>query len=194
MSPRVDADIAALTVLKAVLATGESSRLYESVVYRDQLCSPAEAFLDTKQATGNLVVCASAGGKTAGGGGSSAEARDVVPRMSVTTADIAVSMKNEILTQSIESRETAEGKASTLWPSKDRWRSAGGRQAAAAIAQSVPRIVQRVARKYVTATINRYDPVCPSATSPLARSPIRSRWRRPCGLLNDGAGQCRGSP
>ena len=64
-----DADIPALMVLKAVLATGESSRLYESLVYRDQLAQSAEAFLDTKQATGNLVVYAiMAGGKTVAAG------------------------------------------------------------------------------------------------------------------------------
>jgi zinc protease len=56
--PDRNADIPALTVLKAVLATGESSRLYESLVYRDQIAQSAEAFLDSKQSTGNLVVYA----------------------------------------------------------------------------------------------------------------------------------------
>jgi zinc protease len=37
---------------------GESSRLYETLVYRDQLAQSAATFLDTKQSTGNLVAYA----------------------------------------------------------------------------------------------------------------------------------------
>ncbi|WP_306286358.1 pitrilysin family protein [Sphingomonas sp. Ant20] len=37
------ADIPALSLLKAILSEGESSRLYESVVYRDQLAQSADA-------------------------------------------------------------------------------------------------------------------------------------------------------
>ena len=159
-----DADIAALSVLKAVLATGESSRLYESVVYRDQLAQSAEAFLDTKQATGNLVVYAIlAGGKTAEAGEAAlkreiARFRDAP----VTTAELAEA-KNEILTQSIQSRETAEGKASTLAAAVliDGDPQAADKQLAA-IAQVSAADIQRVARKYLgddqSATI-RYLPI-----------------------------------
>ncbi|MEG8057812.1 insulinase family protein [Sphingomonas sp. 22L2VL55-3] len=158
-----DADIAALTVLKAVLATGESSRLYESVVYRDQLAQSAEAFLDTKQATGNMVVYAIlAGGKTVEAGEAAlnreiARFRD----LPVTTAELAEA-KNEILTQSIQSRETAEGKASTLASAVlvDGDPQAADKQLAA-IARVTAADIQRVARKYLgdnqSATI-RYMP------------------------------------
>jgi zinc protease len=152
-----DADSAALTVLNAVLATGESSRLYENVVYRDQLAQSAEAFLDTKQSTGNLVVYAiMAGGKTAEAGEAAlkreiARFRDAP----VSSAELAEA-KNEILTQSIQSRETAEGKASTL--------AACGSPSisTAAIARVTAADIQRVARKYLgenqSATI-RYLPI-----------------------------------
>ncbi|PNB46249.1 insulinase family protein, partial [Pseudomonas sp. FW305-130] len=61
-----DPDNAALTVLNAVLSQGESSRLYETLVYRDQLAQSAESVLDSKQGPGNLAVFAIlAGGKKA---------------------------------------------------------------------------------------------------------------------------------
>ncbi|MEG3163042.1 pitrilysin family protein [Sphingomonas sp. PB2P19] len=159
-----DADIPALTVLKAVLATGESSRLYESLVYRDQLAQSAEAFLDSKQSTGNLVVYAIlAGGKTAEAG--EAALKREVARLRdapVTPAELNEA-KNEILTASIKSRETAEGKASTLASSVivDGDPRAADQQLAA-IARVTAADLQRVARQYLgdnqAATI-RYLPL-----------------------------------
>lgn len=159
-----DADIAALTVLKAVLATGESSRLYESVVYRDQLAQSAEAFLDTKQATGNMVVYAIlAGGKTVEAGEAALKREVARFRDAPVTAAELAEAKNEILTQSIQSRETAEGKASTLASAVliDGDPQAADKQLAA-IARVTAADIQRVARKYLgdnqSATI-RYMPL-----------------------------------
>ncbi|MES3083808.1 M16 family metallopeptidase [Sphingomonas faeni] len=159
-----DADIAALTVLKAVLATGESSRLYESVVYRDQLAQSAEAFLDTKQATGNMVVYAIlAGGKTVEAGEAALKRETARFRDAPVTAAELAEAKNEILTQSIQSRETAEGKASTLASAVlvDGDPQAADKQLAA-IARVTAADIQRVARKYLgdnqSATI-RYMPL-----------------------------------
>ncbi len=59
--PDSDADMPALTVLNAVMSQGESSRLYETLVYRDQLAQSAETYLDTKQGPGNLAVFAHPG-------------------------------------------------------------------------------------------------------------------------------------
>ncbi len=168
-----DADIPALSVLKAVLATGESSRLYESVVYREQLAQSADAMLDSKQSTGNLAVYAiMAGGKSAADG--EAALKREIGRLRdapVTAAELAEA-KNEILTQSIQSRETAEGKASTLAASViiDGDPHAADRQLAE-IARVTAADVQRVARKYLadaqSATI-RYLPLGSKPNSPAA--------------------------
>ncbi|WP_380788049.1 M16 family metallopeptidase [Sphingomonas sp. R86521] len=159
-----DDDIPALTVLKAVLATGESSRLYESLVYRDQLAQSAEAFLDTKQSTGNLVVYAIlAGGKTAEAGEAALKREVARLRDAPVTAAELSEAKNEILTATIKSRETAEGKASTLASSVivDGDPRAADQQLAA-IARVTAADVQHVARAYLAdnqaATI-RYLPL-----------------------------------
>ncbi len=158
-----DADIPALMMLKAVLATGESSRLYESVVYRDQLAQSAEAFLDTKQATGNLVVYAiMAGGKTVAAGEAALKREIARLRDAPVTAAELNEARNEILTQSILARETPEGKASTLAAAVlvDGDPRAADQQLAA-IARVTAADIQRVARKYLgdaqSATI-RYMP------------------------------------
>ena len=175
-----DADMPALSVLKAVLADGESSRLYESVVYRDQLAQSAEAMIDSKQSTGNLVVYAiMAGGKTADAGEAALKREVARLRDAPVTAAELAEAKNEILTASIISRETAEGKASTLAAAVivDGDARAADRQLAA-IAQVTAADIQRVARKYLTeaqsATI-RYLPLeakpAATASAPIAIAP-----------------------
>ena len=61
--PDRDADMPALTVLQTILATGESSRLYADLVYRDGLAQDAAANLDAKKGTGNLIVYAIMAGR-----------------------------------------------------------------------------------------------------------------------------------
>lgn len=146
-----DPDIPALGVLNAVLSQGESSRLYETLVYRDQLAQSAETYLDTKQGPGNLAVFAIlAGGKTADAG--EAALRREVARLRdtpVTAAELAEA-KNEILTGVLRGRETAEGKASALATSViiNGDPRASDRQIAE-IAKVTTADIQRVARKYL---------------------------------------------
>ena len=156
-------DIPALTVLQTILATGESSRLYEHLIYRDQLAQDASAFLDSKKGTGNLVVYAIlANGKTAEAG-DAALSREIarLRDLPVTAVELAEA-KNEILTAAITSRETAEGRARILASSViiDGDPHAADKQLAA-IAAITPTDVQRVARAYLnddqSATI-RYLP------------------------------------
>jgi zinc protease len=149
--PDNNADMPALTVLNAVLSQGESSRLYETLVYRDQLAQSAETYLDTKQGPGNLAVFAIlAGGKTADAG--EAALRREVARLRdapVTAAELSEA-KNEILTGVLRGRETAEGKASALAASViiNGDPRASDRQIAE-IAQVIPADLQRVAKKYL---------------------------------------------
>jgi zinc protease len=157
-------DTPALTVLNAILSQGESSRLYGSLVYRDQLAQSAASILDTRQGTGNLAVYAiMAGGKSAADG-EAALAREVarLRNAPITTAELTEA-KNEILTEAIQERETAEGRASTLAAAVI---IDGDPRAAdvqlAAIQQVTAADVQRVARKYLapnSAATIRYLPL-----------------------------------
>ncbi|WP_174287202.1 pitrilysin family protein [Sphingomonas bacterium] len=149
--PDRDADIPALSVLQTILATGESSRLYQDLVYRDQLAQDAAANLDTKKGTGNLIVYAIlAGGKTAAAGETALKAEIARFRDTPATPAELTRAKNQILTEAIRSRETAEGKARTIATSViiDGDPHASDRQLAA-IAAVTTADVQRVARTYL---------------------------------------------
>jgi zinc protease len=156
-------DTAALSVLQTILSTGDSSRLHEDLVYRDQLAQEAQAYLDTKQGTGNLMAFAIlAGGKTVDQGEAALKAEIARFRNQPVTAAELAEAKNEILTGAIRSRETAEGKARVLASSViiDGDPRAADRQLAE-IARVTAADIQRVARKYLgdnqSATI-RYLP------------------------------------
>ncbi|MEO7690503.1 MAG: pitrilysin family protein, partial [Sphingomonas sp.] len=146
-----DPDNPAIAVLNAVMSQGESSRLYETLVYRDQLAQSAESYLDTKQGPGNLGVFAIMAGGNSAGEGEAALRREVarLRDMPVSAAEL-VEAKNGILTSALKGRETAEGKASALAASVivDGDPRTSDRQLAA-IAQVTPADVQRVARKYL---------------------------------------------
>ncbi|WP_374146521.1 M16 family metallopeptidase [Sphingomonas sp. 28-63-12] len=161
-----DPDSAALAVLNAILSAGESSRIYESLVYRDQIAQSAGTFLDSKQSTGAFAVYAIlAGGKSAGAGeaGLKAEIRRV-REQPVTEAELSEA-KNQIITGVLNERETANGKASTIASAViiDGDAGAADRQLAA-LANVTAADIQRVAKRYLTdnraATI-RYLPATP---------------------------------
>ncbi|MBN8808612.1 MAG: insulinase family protein [Sphingomonas sp.] len=150
--PDRDADIPALTVLDAILATGDSSRLYQDLVYRDQLAQSVNTFVDTKQGPGSFVAVATmANGKDVAAG--EAALRAEIARMRdtlVTPAELARA-RNQVVTRTIAGRETADGKASTIARGViiDGDPSAEDKQLAA-IARVTAADVQRVARKYLT--------------------------------------------
>ncbi len=166
--PDRDADNAALTVLNAILSAGDSSRLYESLVYRDQLAANVGTVLDSKQSTGALALYAiAAGGKDVAA--SEAGLKREIARLRdapVGAAELAEA-KNQILTGAIKGRETPDGKASTLAAAVivDGDPRAADRQLAA-ISRVTAADVQRVARKYLgdaqSATL-RYLPAKPGA-------------------------------
>ncbi len=147
-----DPDSATLAVLDAILSAGESSRLYESLVYRDQVAQSAGTFLDSKQSTGALAAYAIlAGGKTVEAG--EAGLRREIARMRDTLVSDAElnEAKNQLLTGAIRGRETADGKASTLAQAViiDGDPKSADRQLAE-IAAVTPADVQRVAKRYLT--------------------------------------------
>ncbi|WP_010217875.1 M16 family metallopeptidase [Sphingomonas sp. PAMC 26621] len=146
-----DPDSAPLAVLNTILSQGESSRLYESLVYRDQLAQSAETYLDVKQGPGNLAVIAiMAGGKDVATG--EAALRREIARMRDTTVSPAelAKAKNQIVTAELLGRETAEGKGRTIAQATiiDGDPHAADRQLAE-IDRVTAADVQRVARKYL---------------------------------------------
>jgi len=149
--PDRDPDGPALAVLNTILSGGESSRLYNSLVYRDQLAQSAESFVDSKQGPGNIAVLAiMASGKKVEDG--EAALRREVARMRdglVTEAELAKA-RNQILTATLRARETAEGKASTIAQATiiDGDPRAADRDLAA-VARVTAADVQRVARRYL---------------------------------------------
>ncbi|HSI16955.1 MAG TPA: pitrilysin family protein [Sphingomonas sp.] len=149
--PDRDPDGPALAVLNTILSGGESSRLYNSLVYRDQLAQSAESFVDSKQGPGNIAVLAiMASGKKVEDG--EAALRREIARMRdglVTAAELAKA-RNQILTATLRARETAEGKASTLAQATiiDGDPRAADRDLAA-VARVTAADVQRVARRYL---------------------------------------------
>ncbi|MFN3433017.1 MAG: M16 family metallopeptidase [Sphingomonas sp.] len=167
-----DADIPALTVLNTILSTGESSRMYESLVYRDQLAQDASSFLDSKQGTGNLIAYAIlAGGKSVDQGEAALKREIARFRDAPVSAAELAEAKNEILTSAIKSRETAEGKARTLASSViiDGDPRAADRQLAA-IAAVTAADVQRVARKYLGADQSATIRYLPDSAKPAGQS------------------------
>ncbi len=144
-------DNAALAVLNAVLSAGESSRLYESLVYRDQLAQSAGTFLDSKQATGALAAYAIlAGGKSPAEGEAALKREIARVRDTLVSAAELSEAKNQLLTSAIAARETADGKASAIASAViiDGDAKAADRQLAD-LAKVTAADVQRVARTYL---------------------------------------------
>ncbi|MEO5492700.1 MAG: pitrilysin family protein [Sphingomonas sp.] len=150
--PDNDADIPALTVLDAILSRGDSSRLYQDLVYRDQLAQSANTFLDSKQGTGAFVVVATmADGKDVAAGEKALRVEVARVRDGLVTPAELARAKNQLLTATIESRETADGKASAIARSViiDGDPTAADKQLAA-IQRVTAADIQRVARRYLS--------------------------------------------
>jgi zinc protease len=144
-------DAAVMEVLDGVLSTGESSRLHETLVYRDRVAAQASSYVDSKRGRGNLAVYAIlATGHTPDQG--EAGLRREVARLRdnpVTAAELQEA-KNELLTGELAERETADGQASAI---AEAVVLGGGPEAAnrrlAQIAAVTPADIQRVARLWL---------------------------------------------
>lgn len=115
LPPNNHPDMAALTVLDTILSGGDNSRLYQSLVYRDQLAVQADTFLDARQATGAYALYAiAAGGKAIADVEAGMRAEIARLRDTAVTAGELSEAKNELITAALQSRQTAEGKAFAL--------------------------------------------------------------------------------
>ena len=145
-------DAAVMEVLDGILSTGDSSRLHDTLVYRDQVATQASSYVDQKQGRGNLAVYA-----ILASGHSAEEAetglRREVARMRdtlVTPAELQEA-KNELLTNELAQRETADGQASAIAEAVVlRGDPEAANRRLARIAAVTPEDIQRVARLWLT--------------------------------------------
>jgi zinc protease len=147
-----DADRPALEVLDGILSTGESSRLYRSLVYDKQIATSIGSQPDFAQQAGNLSAYSiMADGHTAEEGVAALNEEIAKLRDHPVTAAELSEAQNELVANALRSRETVEGRAQTLGFSLINTGSAAAADQEVARIQAVTIAdVQRVARKYLT--------------------------------------------
>lgn len=148
-----DPDRAALTVLDGVLSTGESSRLYRSLVYEQKIANSIGSSPDMKQQAGELNAYAiMADGHTPDEGVTALRAEIARFRDEpVTEAELAEA-KNELIADALRSRETIDDRANVLGQAligTNGDASVADREVADIQAVTAAD-VQRVARRYLT--------------------------------------------
>jgi len=147
-----DADRIALTVLDGVLSTGESSRLYRSLVYDQQLAAQASSSPDFAQQAGYLSAYAiMAGGKTPDEGIAALRAEIARFRDEPATEAELAEAKNELVADALRSRETVDDRANVLGFALIQTNDASVADREIAAIQAVTAAdIQRVARRYLT--------------------------------------------
>jgi len=110
--PRTSPDRYPLQIAAVILAQGESSRLYQSLVYRKQIAQDVGAEADLREDAGIFVINATvASGKTVDEvkKAINAELRDIEQKP-VSEPEL-VKAKNQLVTDQLRRRETNDGKA-----------------------------------------------------------------------------------
>lgn len=111
-APYAHPDRAALDVLDGILSTGDSSRLYRSLVYTQQVANSAGSSNYQQQQVGNLSVTAVMNpGKTPDEGLNALRAEVVRIRDQTVTEAELTEAKNELIADALRSRETIDGRA-----------------------------------------------------------------------------------
>lgn len=109
------ADLASLMLLDAILQRGQSSRLYQSLVYDQKLAAQVASQLDIRQdpSAYALAVILSAG-KSVDDGLKSLNVEIAKIRDNPVTAAELEEARNELITETLEQRETSDGRADEL--------------------------------------------------------------------------------
>ena len=149
--PASDSDAAAIEVLDGILSTGESSRLHQSLVYRDRIASQAGSFLESKQGRGNLAAFAILSPGQSAEAGEAALRREIARfRDEPVTAAELQEAKNELLTAALRERETVAGRADAIAEAVIvEGDPAAADQRLAEIAAVTPADIQRVAAAWL---------------------------------------------
>jgi zinc protease len=116
LTPRqADADSDALRVADAILSAGESSRLYHSLIYTQQLAAEADSNAETREDASLFVMLAvlSVGKKPEDAEKSLLAEIQKLQAAPVSAAELEKS-KNQIITDQLRQRETSNGRALAL--------------------------------------------------------------------------------
>lgn len=151
------ADAAALTLADIILSRGRSSRLYQSLVYQQQIAQSVNANADLKEDAGLFQVTAivAAGKKTEDAEAALKAEIKKLQDTPVTPAELEKA-KNQIITSQLRQRETNNGKANALGQAAVLLGDPNRVNTALDQLQAVTAAdVQRVANKYFTEK-NRY--------------------------------------
>jgi len=144
------ADVPALIVADAILTKGESSRLYQALVYEQQIASAAFSLSEPRQQPGAYAVAAiMAEGKTAEQGEQALRAELKKLREAPVTAAELAEAKNQLITDALRERETVDGKADAIGRAVITYGDAAKANRLLGELQAVTAAdVRRVARKY----------------------------------------------
>lgn len=116
-------DQAALSVLDAILSKGQSSRLYQSMVYKQQLATEVFTVYEaTRDAGVYSLIAILSEGKSADEGMNSLMSEIARVCSDKITDEELKEAKNELVFESLKERETAYGRASVLANSLIRYR------------------------------------------------------------------------
>jgi zinc protease len=116
-------DQAALSVLDAILSKGESSRLYQSMVYTQQVATAVfTSYEATRDAGAYSLIAILSEGKSAEDGLKSLMAEIARVRDGAVTGAELDEAKNELVSETLRGRETAFGRATELANSVIRYR------------------------------------------------------------------------
>jgi zinc protease len=163
-------DAAALTMMDIILSQGRSSRLYQSLIYQQQVAQSANANADLKEDAGlfELTAIVAAGKKPEDAEAALLAEIKKLQDTPVTAAELEKA-KNQVITSELRQRETNNGKANALGQAAvllgDPTRVNTDLEKLQAVTAAD---VQRVARKYFTEQ-NRYVFIyLPEAVRPAA--------------------------
>ncbi len=108
-------DIPGLMLLDAIMTRGQSSRLYQSMVYQQQLAAEVGSSLDINAHPGVYAFYAILSeGKTADEGAASLKAEIARLRDTPVSAAELDEARNELITSALQNRETSDGRADEL--------------------------------------------------------------------------------
>ena len=108
-------DNPALILMDAILTSGQSSRLYESLVYDQQIASDVGSNFEINAQPGTYALYSILSeGKTADQGVAALQAQIKKMRDGLVTQAELDEARNEIITAALESRETSDGRADDL--------------------------------------------------------------------------------
>jgi len=143
-----NADFAAKKVLDAILSKGESSRLYQSLVYKQQIAAEVFTSLEATRDPGAYTIGAIISeGKSADEGVKAVMAEIASLRDKPVAPEELEEAKNELLSEAVQERETAFGRAELLADSVIRFGDATAADKMLAAVQAVTAAdVQRVAK------------------------------------------------